>query len=87
MQPGVQRCGVEPIVAVADSLDGDFPEDRQVGPGSGLVEPWQDCGGSSGLSPGIVSVGPTSPSPEAARNVRSMDSPIVRRSRKMVSST
>src|SRR3954470_16020942 len=42
MQPGVQRCGVEPVLSVADPLDGDLTEDGEVGPGPGLVEPGQD---------------------------------------------
>jgi hypothetical protein len=42
MQPGVQRGGVEAVLAVADPLDGDLTEDREVGPGPGLVEPGQD---------------------------------------------
>src|SRR3954464_5550545 len=42
MQTSVQRRGVEAVVAVADPLDGDLTEDGEVGPGPGLIEPWQD---------------------------------------------
>jgi hypothetical protein len=87
MQPGVQRCGLEAVVAVADPLDGDVAEDGEVGAGPGRLQAWQDLrslrGGRTGdreRRPHVAITGAGQERPEQA-------SPIFRTSRKMTSST
>ena len=44
MQPGIQRGRFDRPFTVADACDGDLAEDRQVGPGAGLIQPGQGAG-------------------------------------------
>ena len=81
---GVQGGRFDPVVAVANPLDVDLAEDRQIGTLAGLIQPGKFLVRSEPESPDTVRVGPTSPGPAKSRNASSIHRPITKRSRKTI---